>query len=73
MNTSTAQRPYGRTELALRYFPRLSAQAAWRRLRSWIERCAPLTAELRQMGYDGRRRWFTPAEAGRIMYYLGDP
>ena len=55
------------------YFPGLTPGAAWRKLRSWIALCRPLGAELRRLGYDGRRRTFTPAEAAAIFAYIGEP
>lgn len=66
-------RTYGRTELAQAYFPQLSGKAAWRKLRSWIVLCRPLACELARLGYDGRRRTFTPAEVSAIYKYLGEP
>ena len=66
-------RTYGRTELAQRYFPGLASASAWKRLHSWIDRCRPLAAELARLGYDGRRRTFTPAEVAAIVYRLGEP
>ena len=64
---------YGRTELAQMYFPGYTAKAAWRRLRSWLALCPPLRAELARLGYDGRRRTFTPAEIAAIFEYIGEP
>lgn len=64
---------YGRTELAQMYFPRLTAGAAWRKLRLWIRLCRPLGSALAELGYDSRRRTFTPAEVAAIFAYLGEP
>lgn len=66
-------RTYGRTELARLYFPGIEAESAWRRLRSWIARCAPLRADLARLGYDPHRRTFTPAEVAAITDKLGEP
>ncbi len=73
MDHNNKSTTYGRTELAQMYFPGLTPGAAWRKLRSWIALCRPLGAELRRLGYDGRRRTFTPAEAAAIFAYIGEP
>ena len=73
MNTRFDIRTYGRTELARLYFPGIEAESAWRRLRSWMARCAPLCADLARLGYDPRRRTFTPAEVAAIADRLGEP
>ena len=62
----------GRTELALLYNPQLSPKAAWKKLKNWIDLCKPLSDELRQLGYTGRQRIFTPRQVSRIVYYLGE-
>lgn len=66
-------RTYGRTELAQAYFPGLAPTSAWRKLSGWLGLCRPLAAELRRLGYDGRRRTFTPAEVTAIFHYIGEP
>lgn len=66
-------RTYGRTELASLYFPSMSPESAWRKLRGWIYLCAPLRERLRAMGYVRSRRTFTPAEVAEIFRYLGEP
>jgi len=44
-------REYGRTELAQLYFPMLCADAAWRKLKKWINLNTILKAKLRQVNY----------------------
>lgn len=66
-------RAYGRTELAQMYFPAVSAESAWRRLKRWIGLCRPLACELRRIGYDPARRTFTPREVAAIAAMLGEP
>lgn len=73
MQDNVTIKAYGRTELALMYFPQSSPEAAWRRLKSWMARCRPLSAALSALAYDGRRRGFTPAEVEAIFRWLGEP
>ena len=58
----------GRTELATMYFPRMTPESAWHKLRSWL-RVNPRLAHF----YDLRRRTFTPAEVSLIYAELGEP
>ena len=74
MNNDSFQiREYGRTELAQLYSPDITSQAAWRKLKEWIERNSSLYDELCALGYDGSKRTFTPRMVSRIVYYLGRP
>ena len=66
-------RMYGRTELAQLYCPRLTADAAWRKLKRWIALNIDLTLELQKLGYTNSLRTFTPKMTERIFYYLGEP
>ena len=61
-------RSFGRTELALQYFPKLCPEAAWHKLRQWIT-INPVLSHLREL----RRRSFTPAEVQLIFTQLGEP
>ena len=61
-------RTFGRTELALQYFPKLCPEAAWHKLRQWIT-INPVLSHLRDL----RRRSFTPAEVELIFTQLGEP
>lgn len=65
---------YGKSELALQYFPEAaSAHTAVNHLMSWI-RCNPvLTEELTRLGYRKSAKYFTPKEVGKIVEYLGEP
>ena len=66
MNTNSCC--YGRTELAVKYFPHVCPDHAWRKLRMLMREypdLAPLTEK--------RRRTFTPMEAGQIFNTLGLP
>ena len=63
----------GRMELAAQlYFPQLGGIAAWKKLQHWISICQPLKDELRQLGYTGKQRTFTPRQVNRIVHYLGE-
>ena len=64
---------YGRTELAQLYCPRLTADAAWRKLKRWIALNGDLTQELQKLGYTHSQRTFTPRMVEHIFYYLGEP
>ena len=62
----------GRMELAQLYFPQLGGIAAWKKLQHWISICQPLKDELRQLGYTGKQRTFTPRQVNCIVHYLGE-
>lgn len=66
-------RIYGRTELAQLYCPELTADAAWRKLKRWIELNRDLAQELQKLGYTHSQRTFTPKMVEHIFYYLGEP
>ena len=66
-------RIYGRTELAQLYCPELTADAAWRKLKRWIELNRDLAQELQKLGYTHSQRTFTPKMVACIFYYLGEP
>ena len=66
-------RAYGRTELALLYNPGLTDYSAYRKLMQWIAHSRPLTLRLEELGYDPRRRTFTPLEVRAIVEALGEP
>ena len=69
-------RPYtsmSRTRLAQLYCPDVTPRHAWRTLKVWMDRCHPLIARLRSLGYDGRQRILSPAMVAAIAEYLGEP
>ena len=59
---------FGRTELALQYFPHLKPHSAWLKLRSLLAD-DPTTAPLARQS----RRTFMPAEVSLIYRSLGRP
>ncbi len=61
-------RTYGRTELAVCYFPRLQPMSAWLKLKSLLSE-NPDLAPLSQL----KRRSFLPAEVAKIYESLGRP
>jgi hypothetical protein len=66
-------REYGRTELALCYCPDITGEAAWRKLKKWIDRFPGLPESLLEHGYDGSQRSFTPKQVDIIVKALGEP
>ena len=59
---------YGRTELAQCYFPGMTAQGAWQKLRGWLR----INPRLRTL-LDNPRRTFCPNEVKLIITELGEP
>jgi hypothetical protein len=68
-----AIREYGRTELAQLYFPMLCTDAAWRKLKKWINLNTILKAKLQQQNYQEGTRSFTPRMVACIFEELGEP
>lgn len=65
---------YGKSELALRYFPGAnSSHTAVNHLMSWIRRSPELTTELEKMGYKKSAKYFTPKEVALVVEFLGEP
>lgn len=65
---------YGKSELALQYFPDVaSAHTAVNHLMSWVRRSPILQEELAKLGYKKSAKFFTPKEVGLIVEYLGEP
>lgn len=65
---------YGKSELALLYFPDASsAHTAVNHLMSWIRRNPQLMEQLEKMGYRKSGKFFTPKEVKWIVEYLGEP
>lgn len=65
---------YGKSELALLYFPDASTPlGALHNLHSWIRGNRDLFAALRSCGMPPRSKFFTPREVSLIFHYLGEP
>lgn len=67
--TMKKPRVFGRTELAAKYFPYITPQAAWRKLRMLMADSGQLSA----LASDKSKRCFLPAETKAIFDVLGDP
>lgn len=72
MNTFTI-RTYGRTELAQIYCPDLCPEAAYRKLKHWIDLCPGLRDRLSALGGSSHSRSYTPAQVRLIVAALGEP
>lgn len=67
-------RSYGKSELAMRYFPKAQTPAgALSNLNFWIRRCTDLCTALRACGMARKAKSYTPKEVALIIYYLGEP
>ena len=67
-------RTYGKSELALLYFPEANtSHTAVNHLMSWVNRCKELKHELEEAGYQKTAKFFTPKEVTKIVEYLGYP
>lgn len=64
---------YGKSELALMYFPEAMPAAALRRLSNWIRNCRGLSDSLLEAGYDKRSKYLTPRQVEIIIGMLGEP
>ncbi|UKK75755.1 DUF4248 domain-containing protein [Segatella bryantii] len=73
-DTNFAVRAYGKSELALLYFPDASSgHIALNHLMAWITRCKELRSKLEAGGYVKTAKYFTPKEVAMITDYLGEP
>ena len=66
-------RSYSKKELALLFFPDSTPETAVKHLMSLIRRNDMLWDELQSMGYNKRRKTFTPREIKAIFDWLGAP
>lgn len=67
-------RAYGKSELALLYFPEASTpHVAVNHLMAWVRRCHALTEKLSATGYQRTAKMFTPREVAIITSFLGEP
>ncbi len=72
-NDEFSIRTYGKQELALKYFPNVTPDAALRRLRRWIMLNPTLRLQLAPKGRLSPLRAFTPREVRLIVEQLGEP
>jgi len=67
-------RPYGKTELAMRYFPNAKTKkGALNNLNYWISYNGELRRRLREMGMPSKARHFTAREVAIIVECLCEP
>ena len=64
---------YSKKELALLYFPDSTPGTAVKHLMATIRQCDMLWDELLAMGYNKRRKTFTPREVRAIINWMGAP
>ena len=66
-------RTYGRTELAQLYSPDLCPEAAYRKLKNWIDLYPGLRDGLSALGGSSHSRSYPPAQVKLIVAALGEP
>lgn len=67
-------RAYGKSELALLYFPKAkSTRGALCNLNYWIRQNAELSTALRDCGMSSKAKFYTPKEVALISHFLGEP
>ena len=67
-------KPYGKSELALLYFPNaVTPHAALSNLNSWIKGNKQLSEALKACGMPLKSKTYTPKEVALIFHYLGEP
>ena len=70
----TPVKSYGKSELALLYFPdAATTSGALSNLNSWIRGNRELYAALQSCGMPPKSKFFTPREVSLIFEYLGEP
>ena len=66
-------KPYGKSELAMQYFPGSDPHVALNRLNAWIRRCRPLADALAGCHQSPHAKFFSPKAVRLITDYLGEP
>ena len=64
---------YGKSELAMQYFPDSDPHVALNRLNAWIRRCSPLADALAQCHQSPRAKFFSAQAVRHIIEFLGEP
>lgn len=67
------ERSYGKSELALLYFPKSSPDIALKRLNRWINNIKELKANLEACHIGKNAKCWSRHQVYLIMYYLGEP
>ena len=73
MIENVQRRSYGKSELAMLYFPDSDPHVALNRLNAWIRRCPPLVEALAGCSQGTHAKYFCPKAVRLITEYLGDP
>ena len=73
MNQGLHPGPYGKSELALLYFPNSTPWVANSHLRRWINRIPELRRRLLDTHYQPTQKFFTAPQVKLIVEYLGEP
>ena len=73
MNQGLHLGPYGKSELALLYFPNSTPWVANSHLRRWINRIPELRRRLLDTHYQPTQKFFTAPQVKLIVEYLGEP
>ena len=74
MNKEFEIRSYGKSELALLYFPHAkTTKGAMNNLNFWIDYNGELRRKLRELRTPLRAHRYTAREVELIVYYLGEP
>ena len=67
-------RQYGKSELALLYFPKArTSSGALNNLNFWIDTVPGLHRKLRRIGISKKAHFFTPREVELIVKAIGEP
>lgn len=66
-------KPYGKSELAMQYFPDSDPHVALNRLNAWIRRCSPLADALADCHQSRHAKFFSARAVRHIIDYLGEP
>lgn len=74
MNDDIKIRAYGKSELALLYFPTAnSSHTAVNHLMAWVKKIPEVVEGLQKLGYRKSAKYFTSREVQLIVDYLGYP
>ena len=73
-DTTFEIRAYGKSELALLYFPKAESPSSARsNLNYWIHRNTYLCSALKDCCGSPRAKFYTPKEVALIAHFLGEP
>ena len=73
MTEKALRRSYGKSELAMLYFPDSNPHVALNRLNAWIRRCPPLADALADCSQSLHAKYFSPKAVRLSTEYLGEP